>query len=56
MPTSELQKKALVFLIISAVAITGLIAMPLFEHWLQAVFFPPLAGNLKTIGNCRQTA
>ena len=42
MPTSELQKKALVFLIISAVAITGLIALPVFEHWLQAVFFPPL--------------
>jgi small-conductance mechanosensitive channel/CRP-like cAMP-binding protein len=42
MPASDLQKKALVFLIIAVISITGLIAVPVFEHWLQTVFFPPL--------------
>jgi len=42
MPSSELQRKALVFVIISGIAISGLIAIPVFEHWLQTVFFPPL--------------
>lgn len=42
MPASELQKKALLFLIIAFVSVTGLIAVPVFEHWLQTVFFPPL--------------
>lgn len=42
MPSSELQKRILIFLIVATVSITGLIAIPVFEHWLQTVFFPPL--------------
>ena len=42
MPTSDLPKRALVFVIISAIAITALIAIPVFEHWLQTVFLPGL--------------
>ena len=42
MPASDLQKKALLFVIVSTIAIIGLIAVPVFEHWLQSVFFPPL--------------
>src|SRR5947199_6292920 len=42
MATTELQKKALVFVVISGIAIVGLVAVPVFEHWLQNVFFPPL--------------
>jgi small-conductance mechanosensitive channel/CRP-like cAMP-binding protein len=38
MPTSELQKKALVFLIISAVAIAGLIVLPVFKHGVLSAF------------------
>ena len=42
MSSSELQKKALIFVIVTAVAVTALIALPVFEHWLQQIFFPPL--------------
>ena len=42
MPSSELQKRALIFVIIATVAVTALIAIPVFEHWLQTFFFPPL--------------
>ena len=42
MASSELQKKALVFVIISGIAIISLLPLPVFEHWLQNIFFPPL--------------
>ena len=42
MASSDLQKRVVVFLIISTVSIFGLIAVPVFEHWLQTIFFPPL--------------
>jgi len=40
MPASELQRKALYFVVVSAVVIALLTAIPLIEHWLQAIFLP----------------
>jgi small-conductance mechanosensitive channel/CRP-like cAMP-binding protein len=47
MPASELQKKALIFVIVSAIAITALIAIPVFEHWLQTIFLPPIGWDFE---------
>src|SRR3954466_15205368 len=47
MPGSELQKKALIFVIISAIAITALIAIPVFEHWLQTIFLPTIGWDFE---------
>ena len=47
MPASELQKKALVLVIVSAVAITALLAIPVFEHWLQTIFLPPFGWDFE---------
>src|SRR5690348_567396 len=40
MPASELQRKALYFVVLSAVVIALLAAVPFIEHWLQAIFLP----------------
>jgi len=40
MPAPEFPKRTLISLIIAAFAIAILAVVPIFEHWLQAVFFP----------------
>ena len=48
MPASELQKKAVVFIIIAGIAVIALAAMPFFEHWLQTVFFPSFGWSFES--------
>jgi small-conductance mechanosensitive channel len=45
MPASELQKKALFFIIFGTFAVAALTAIPFIEHWLQAIFLPQFGWN-----------
>jgi small-conductance mechanosensitive channel len=41
MASPELQKRAVIFVIVAGIALAALTAMPFVEDWLQTVFFPP---------------
>src|SRR3954453_8316688 len=42
MASPDIQRKALIFIIVAGVAIAALAALPFVEHWLQTDFFPRL--------------
>lgn len=52
---SELYKKALVFVLIAAVAVAALAALPFFEQWLQLIFFPPFGWEFEVGSNWKLT-